>query len=165
MKLVFKIHSSSGTLTLRSVNNTREISSILQTFFVCFRFCFCKNSGLFSGTVHMKLDFIFFCFCFLVQKALTWDWINNAAMMLQVPRRDKSEEKSNTVQSYNETSAMYKNSGAEPERCGPKYSQDFSYKKYWDLKTVAIIVKETLKKWKIIIIMYGKKITKKCNLS
>lgn len=49
-----------------------------------------------------------------MQKALTWDWINNAAMTLQVPRKDKSEEKSNTVQSYNETSAMYKN--PEPNR-------------------------------------------------
>lgn len=33
--------------------------------------------------------------------------------------------------------------------------------KTWHLKTVAIIVKQTLKKWKIIIIMYGKKNNKK----
>lgn len=84
--------------------------------------------------------------------------------MLPVPRKDKGEEKSNTVQSYNETSAMYKS----PDHNRNVVDQTIpriSLRKTWNLKTVAIIVKQTLKKWKIIIIMYGKKITKKCNLS
>lgn len=65
--------------------------------------------------------------------------------MLQVPRKDKSEEKSNTVQSYNETSAMYKS----PDQNRNVVDQNIpriSLIKTWHLKTVAIIVKQTLKK-------------------
>lgn len=84
--------------------------------------------------------------------------------MLPVPRKDKVEEKSNTVQSYNETSAMYK-SPDQNRNVVDQTTPRISLRKAWNLKTVAIIVKQTLKKWKIIIIMYGEKITKKCNLS
>lgn len=65
--------------------------------------------------------------------------------MLPVPRKDKGEEKSNTVQSYNETSAMYKS----PDHNRNVVDQTIpriSLRKTWNLKTVAIIVKQTLKK-------------------
>lgn len=61
LKLVFKIHSSSGTLTLRPVNNTREISSILQTFFP---FAFARILDIFPGTAREALEY-FFCFVFV----------------------------------------------------------------------------------------------------
>lgn len=66
-------------------------------------------------------------------------------MTLPVPRKDKSEEESNTVQSYNETSAMYKT----PEQSRDVVDQNIpriSLIKTWNVKTVAIIVKQTLKK-------------------
>lgn len=79
--------------------------------------------------------------------------MNNAAShdAYRCPGRTKVEEKSNTVQSYNENLVpCTKVPEAKPERCGPKYSRDDSSSTTtWNLKTcVAIIVKQNTEKMK-----------------
>lgn len=168
LKLVFKIHSSSGTLTLRPVNNTREISSILQTFF---SFRFCKNSGHFSRHRSRSSWIFFVLFLFFGAKGFNMGLNEQCSQpwRLQVPRKDKSRRKIEyCAKLQRELSAMYKSPRKRNRNVVDQNIPGITLLLLRNLEFKDLCghncKTETLKKWKIIIIMYGK-ITKKCNLS